>query len=445
MHDLDKDPSQRSWNVQYINRITNSQKPQSKTPTDLTQRLNDQLARKRRIESEQSDIDEQITEVDENDRLKKLRLTRRSCGLGIELTTNEIEILSTQSRLGSLKGKEANTLKKTLLLQRKDLTIRRHRINTYINDSGLPDISSIYLEDTQAEISARFVTAKFFHNNNRHTHPFTKHGPRSSSDQTNSGDKLIKEYGSQSSQKPTVYWCPVTQSYAPKCAMKAAHIMPQSLETEFIEHQYQALQIYIVVFKGGRSFSLHKASDILQAITDLKAGTTQPAGVHHELIEDRIGVALAKEAIANTSRSIRQRMLEGRNVSAIPSTTDTESSEYDLATYTETDILAKREMAIENWRINNDVPQLRQFEVAEVDDSYPCLADGCQATLSTFDEFRDHLVAHCCAIDRCILCVIQATHSRTYTGMSLAQELTFSAIYPLHWSVHGQSVESGRG
>ncbi|KIV85124.1 hypothetical protein PV11_00859 [Exophiala sideris] len=160
-------------------------------------------------------------------------------------------------------------------------------------------------------------------------------------------------------------WCPVTQSYAPKCAMKAAHIMPQSLETEFIEHQYQALQIYIVVFKGGRSFSLHKASDILQAITDLKAGAIQPAGVYHELIENRIGLALAKEAIAHTSRSMRQRMPERRNVSAIPSTADTESSEYDLATYTETDILAKREMAIENWRISKHVTYDRILRYAQ--------------------------------------------------------------------------------
>ena len=111
-----------------------------------------------------------------------------------------------------------------------------------------------------------------------------------------------------------------------------------------------------------------------------------------------------------------------------------DDAEQEVMAYTEEDMLAQREAAIDNWRESNNIPQSNHFEVEQVDGMFSYVLEP---RLDLFVDLRDHLVAHCRALDECVLCSDDQISFKTKCRDILVQELTSYATCLPHCYVHG--------
>lgn len=161
---------------------------------------------------------------------------------------------------------------------------------------------------------------------------------------------------------------------------------------------YVNVPITMMVFKGGREFSLHPIKDVLAAIANARAARIDPSNRHQILVFQMIGVSMTKESIATAIRDLRYQLPERRNTMPI----DLDDSDYTHNTADKTEDKTDKPTVVVR---PDKTPSVLRYAVHQgPNGGFICPVETCKTILLSIEMLPQHVFDHNKRAKECVLC-----------------------------------------
>lgn len=158
---------------------------------------------------------------------------------------------------------------------------------------------------------------------------------------------------------------------------------------------YVNINLTLMVFDGGQSYSLHPIKDLVAAIWSVRYDDELvPDNPHQVLVLEWIGISVSKELLASNVRDLRRMLPQRRNQSLIDLANELHVDEDDERVGKDGIVINPKKRMVPYRH------PVHQNETGE----YICPYEPCRTTIPFMEDLRKHLVNHCKTEGRCILC-----------------------------------------